>query len=80
MTDLSVLVLFPITVGLLFTGGLIVWPVARRVGERQPDQLYWVPVSDPHSTGRQWVPVEPRPARVALPARLAGWWAWMDGS
>jgi len=70
---MTALVLYPIAIALVAVGGVLTWPVARRVGERRPDRLHWEPVD----TGviRRWVPVKPRPARVTLRARLAGWWA-----
>lgn len=71
---IAVVALLPLVVGGVL-GGFLVWPVARRIGERDPDRLYWVPVSDPQNTGRRWVPVQPRPARVSLRARAAVGWA-----
>lgn len=70
---MTALVLVPMTVLVMLFGAVFAWPIARRVGERHPDRLYWAPVD----TGltRRWVPVKPRPARVTLRARLAGWWA-----
>lgn len=34
---------------------------------------HWEPVDT--ALIRRWVPVKPRPARVSLRTRLAGWWA-----
>jgi len=70
---MTALVLYPIAIALVAVGGLLTWPVARRVGERRPDRLHWEPVDT--DLIRRWVPVKPRPARAALYARLAGWWA-----
>lgn len=72
---MTTLALYPAAAALVALGGLLVWPVARRFGERDPDRLYWAPVGTRHSGGRRWVPVQPRPARVSLRTRLAGWWA-----
>jgi hypothetical protein len=73
---MTALALYPVAVGLMLVGAALAWPVARRVGERRPDGLYWQPVGSPHDPGRRWVPVQPRPARMTvLRAQLAGWWA-----
>jgi hypothetical protein len=71
---MTALVLYPMAVGLMLVGAVLAWPIARRVGERQPDRLHWEPITTRDSAGRRWVPVPPRPARVSLRARAAGWW------
>jgi hypothetical protein len=59
---------------LFFTGGALVWPIARRVGERRPAPYAWVPIETP--TGRVWRPSTPRPTvRTRLAAGWAAWWA-----
>ena len=54
---------------LLITGGLITWPVARRIGERNPDPYQFVAVETRH--GRDWRTAGP--PEVPEP-RLLVWW------
>ena len=70
---MTALILFTFAVALVLTGGLLAWPVARRVGERNPDRLYWVPVDT--DVIRQWVPVQPPPPRIPWRTRVSDWWA-----
>jgi len=71
--------------GLMFAGGALAWPIARRIGERRPDPMLWVPVQT--SAGRAWRRATPPPppllrrwratlgtrAMVAA-ARARAWW------
>ena len=57
---------------LLFIGGALAWPIARRIGERRPEPWLWEPVDTHDSLGRRWRPVVPKPTwRARLRARRA---------
>jgi hypothetical protein len=62
--------LFLMALLLLALGGLLTWPIARRVGERQPHPYLWTPVETP--TGRRWQPA-PEPVHLGLRDRLTLW-------